>query len=426
MINIKKTEYTHPLTWRLRSDNKPVWLSEYITKYGYQGAKKALAMHNKMIIDIVEQSKLRGRGGSGFFTSYKWLATLKNTVDSTGYLICNADEMEPGTYKDRVLLEQLPHLLIEGMLISAYALNINKGYIFLRCEYHNELNNLNYAINEALDNNLLGKNILDSNFNFELITHSGAGRYISGEETALINSLEGRRANPRYKPPFPTDVGLWGKPTCINNVETLCNIPAIVLYGSNWYRSISINNSSDHGTKLMGFSGHVNNPGLWEVPFGIIARNLLEDYAEGIIDNKKLKAWLPGGISTALLLDKHLDVPMDFANISNVGSRLGTAMAIAIDDSTNIIELVCNIEEFFSRESCGLCTPCREGLPWIVKLLKSIRKCQSTKHDILTLKQLCSTLMYGKSFCAHAPGAIEPLRSAIKYFYSEFKLELKQ
>ncbi|MCV2508418.1 MAG: NADH-quinone oxidoreductase subunit F, partial [Candidatus Lightella neohaematopini] len=384
-----------------------------------------LSMHSNVIIDIVEQSKLRGRGGSGFFTSYKWLATLKNTVDNTGYLICNADEMEPGTYKDRILLEQLPHLLIEGMLISAYALNINKGYIFLRCEYYNELNNLNYAINEALDNNLLGKNILDSNFNFELITHSGAGRYISGEETALINSLEGRRANPRYKPPFPTDIGLWGKPTCVNNVETLCNIPAIVLYGSSWYKSIAINNSNDHGTKLMGFSGHVNNPGLWEVPFGIIARNLLEDYAEGIIDNKKLKAWLPGGISTALLLDKHLDVPMDFTHISNVGSRLGTAMAIAIDDSTNIIDFICNIEEFFSRESCGLCTPCREGLPWIVNLLKSIKQHQGTKHDILTLKQLCSTLMGGRSFCAHAPGAIEPLKSAIKYFYFEFKLGLK-
>ncbi|MCV2525658.1 MAG: NADH-quinone oxidoreductase subunit F, partial [Candidatus Lightella neohaematopini] len=252
MIDIKKTEYTHPLTWRLRSDNKPVWLSEYVKKVGYQGAKKALSMHNDTILNIVEQSKLRGRGGSGFYTFKKWLVTLKNTINNQGYLICNADEMEPGTYKDRVLIEQLPHLLIEGMLISAYTLNINKGYIFLRCEYYNELNNLNHAINEALDNNLLGKNILNSNFNFELVIHSGAGRYISGEETALINSLEGRRANPRYKPPFPTDIGLWGKPTCVNNVETLCNIPAIILYGSKWYKSISINNSNDHGTKLMG------------------------------------------------------------------------------------------------------------------------------------------------------------------------------
>ncbi|MCV2531341.1 MAG: NADH-quinone oxidoreductase subunit F, partial [Candidatus Lightella neohaematopini] len=181
MIDINKTEYTHPLTWRLRDDNEPVWLSEYIEKLGYQGIRKALTMHNKIILDIIQQSKLRGRGGSGFFTSSKWLATLKNTINNTGYLICNADEMEPGTYKDRILLEQLPHLLIEGMLISAYVLNINKGYIFLRCEYHNELNNLNYAIKEAIDNNLLGKNILDSNFNFELIVHSGAGRYISGE-----------------------------------------------------------------------------------------------------------------------------------------------------------------------------------------------------------------------------------------------------
>ncbi|MBK4764900.1 MAG: NADH-quinone oxidoreductase subunit NuoF [Pantoea sp. Brub] len=414
------TPETHPLTWRLRKDKKPVWMKEYCSKNGYIGAKIALnTMLSSELIALISESGLKGRGGAGFPTGLKWSLMPKDNLIKKKYLICNADEMEPGTYKDRLLMEQMPHQLIEGMLITAFALNTYRGYIFLRGEYIDAAIHLRKAINEAYEANLLGNNILNSNFNFDLIIHTGAGRYICGEETALINSLEGKRANPRFKPPFPANVGLWGRPTCINNVETLSNIPAIVANGVSWYKNIS--KSPDTGTKIMGFSGRVNNPGLWELPFGITAHEILEDYACGMKTGLKLKAWQPGGASTDFLTNEHLHLPMEFLSITQAGSRLGTAIAMAVDDKINMVSLVLNIEKFFARESCGLCTPCREGLPWSVKILHDLEQKQGKPGDIEILQQICQNLSPGKSFCAHAPGAVEPLQSAIKYFREEFE-----
>ena len=425
MKTVIRTAETHPLTWRLRDDKQPVWLDEYQSKNGYAGARKALGgMAPDDIVNAVKESGLKGRGGAGFSTGLKWSLMPKDESMNIRYLLCNADEMEPGTYKDRLLMEQLPHLLVEGMLISAFALKAYRGYIFLRGEYIEAAENLRRAIAEATEAGLLGKNILGTGFDFELFVHTGAGRYICGEETALINSLEGRRANPRSKPPFPASSGVWGKPTCVNNVETLCNVPAILANGVEWYQGIS--SSKDAGTKLMGFSGRVKNPGVWELPFGTTAREILEDYAGGMRDGLKFKAWQPGGAGTDFLTEAHLDLPMDFESIGKAGSRLGTALAMAVDHEIGMVSLVRNLEEFFARESCGWCTPCRDGLPWSVKILRAIERGEGQPGDIETLEQLCRFLGPGKTFCAHAPGAVEPLQSAIKYFRDEFEAGIKQ
>ena len=422
-----RTAETHPLTWRLRDDHQPVWLDEYHSKNGYAGAERALkGMAPDEITNLVKDAGLKGRGGAGFSTGLKWSLMPKDESMNIRYLLCNADEMEPGTYKDRLLMEQLPHLLVEGMLISAFALKAYRGYIFLRGEYIEAAKHLRHAIEEAKAAGLLGKNILGSGFDFELFVHTGAGRYICGEETALINSLEGRRANPRSKPPFPASSGVWGKPTCVNNVETLCNVPAILAHGKEWYIGLSEGKSTDAGTKLMGFSGRVKNPGVWELPFGTTAREILEDYAGGMRDGLTLKAWQPGGAGTDFLTQDHLDLPMDFEHIGKAGSRLGTALAMAVDNEINMVSLTRNLEEFFARESCGWCTPCRDGLPWSVKILRAIEKGEGQPGDIETLEQLCRFLGPGKTFCAHAPGAVEPLQSAIKYFRDEFEAGIVQ
>lgn len=422
MKMINHNPETHPLTWRINTNNKTIFLKEYIKKDGYQSLKNSLLNYSSQdIINIVKQSKLKGRGGGGFYTGLKWsLIPLKKNDKEIRYFLCNADEMEPGTYKDRFLIENIPHQLIEGIIISAFAIQANKGYIFLRGEYINCAKILNIAIKEAYNCKLLGKNILKSNFNFDLYLHIGAGRYICGEETALINSLEGKRANPRFKPPYPASVGLWGKPTCVNNVETIFNIPSIIQYGPIWYKNIS-KSVYDTGTKILGFSGNVKKPGLWELPLGITAREILEKYAGGMKKKFIFKAWQPGGAGTGLLTKNHLDLPMDFMSISQAGSRLGTGIAIAIDHTINIVSLLKNLEIFFARESCGFCTPCREGLPWIVKILNNLEKKRGTKKDIFLLKDISQQLTNGGSFCAHAPGAMEPLNSALKYFLHEFE-----
>lgn len=412
---------THPLTWRLRDDGEAVWLEEYRQKKGYEAAQKALT--SLSIDDVVQQVKdsgLKGRGGAGFPTGVKWGLMPKDETMNIRYLLCNADEMEPNTWKDRLLMEQEPHLLIEGMLIAAYALKAYRGYIFLRGEYVDAATNLNKAIQEAKEAGLLGKNIFGSGFDFELFVHTGAGRYICGEETALINSLEGRRANPRSKPPFPASVGVWGKPSCVNNVETLCNVPAIIERGVEWYKSLAKEGSDDMGTKLMGFSGKVNNPGIWEVPFGITARELLENYAGGMKQGYQLKAWQPGGAGTGFLLPEHLDAPMHTGGIAQLGTRMGTGLAMAVDESINMVALLHNMEIFFARESCGWCVPCRDGLPWTVKLLEALKNKKGKAEDVDTLLELAQQIGPGLSFCAHAPGATEPLAAAIKYFRSEF------
>ncbi|CAG9000956.1 MAG: NADH-quinone oxidoreductase subunit F [Candidatus Celerinatantimonas neptuna] len=425
-LTINRTAETHPLTWRLREDGQPVWLDEYRRQEGYIGVERALAMSPDEVVTQVKDAGLRGRGGAGFPTGFKWSLMPKDESLNIRYLICNADEMEPGTYKDRLLMEQMPHLLIEGMIIGGFAIKAYRGYIFLRGEYIEAAEHLRKAIEEAKAAGLLGKDILGSGKDFELFVHTGAGRYICGEETALINSLEGRRANPRAKPPFPAMSGAWGKPTCVNNVESLCNVPGIMNRGIDWYKGLSANGSTDAGTKMMGFAGRVNNPGLWEVPMGTTARTIFEEYAGGMQSGLTLKAWQPGGAGTDFLLPEHLDLPMDFDHIAKAGSRMGTALSMAVDNEVNMVSLLRNLEEFFARESCGWCTPCRDGLPWSVKLLEAIEKGEGQPGDIETLEHLCRSLAPGHTFCAHAPGAVEPLQSAIKYFRGEFEAGIKQ
>ncbi|CAG9296454.1 NADH-quinone oxidoreductase subunit NuoF [Celerinatantimonas diazotrophica] len=420
-LTINRTAETHPLTWRVRDDGQPVWFEEYRAKEGYVGAEKALAMSPEEVVAQVKDAGLRGRGGAGFPTGVKWSLMPKDDSLDVRYMICNADEMEPGTFKDRYLLEKMPHLLVEGMIIAAKAVKAYRGYIFLRGEYVEAANILRKAIDEAREAGFLGKNIQGSGKDFDLFVHTGAGRYICGEETALINSLEGRRANPRAKPPFPAMSGVWGKPTCVNNVESLCNVPGILNRGADWYKGLSAEISDDAGTKMMGFSGCVNNPGVWELPMGTTVRELFEDYAGGMQEGLILKAWQPGGAGTDFLLPEHLDLPMDYDHIGKAGSRMGTALCLAIDNRINMVSLLLNLEEFFARESCGWCTPCRDGLPWSVKILQALVNGEGQVGDIETLERLCHQLGPGKTFCAHAPGAVEPLQSAIKFFRSEFE-----
>lgn len=421
------TSETHPLTWRLAHHDAILDLETYQSLRGFEGLKIALEKSAKDTLGIIKDSVVKGRGGAGFPAGLKW--TFMTPPDGgPRYLICNADEMEPGTFKDRLLMERLPFQLIEGMLISAYAINANAGYIFIRGEYILAAERLNAALDELRKHNLLGDNILGSDFSFDLHVHTGAGRYICGEETALINCLEGRRANPRTKPPFPQVSGAWGRPTVVNNVETLNNMPAIMLHGSEWYKSLpnAKGNSDTPGTKIFGCSGLVNDPGLWELPFGYTAREIIEDFAGGMKDGLKLKAWLPGGASTDFLTVDHLDVVMDFDPIQQAGSRMGTGLIMVVDEQQDMVPLLRNLEIFFQRESCGFCTPCRDGLPWGVKLLTAIQDGEGQLGDVEKLEGLTRDLWLGKTFCAHAPGAMEPLMSALKYFRHEFDEKIER
>ena len=416
------TADTKPLTYRINLA-RPLDIRGFESAEGYAAVRKALKeMQPSEVTRLVKEANLRGRGGAGFPTAVKWsLVPMGEGGQPQKYLVCNADEMEPGTFKDRLLMEGAPHQLVEAMIVAGYAIQASRGYIFLRGEYVLAAERLERAIAEAKAAGYLGANLLGSPWSFELFVHTGAGRYIPGEETALINSLEGRRSRPRAKPPFPQIAGLWGKPTVVNNVETLCNVPHIVLRGSQWFRGLSQGKSQDSGTKLYGVSGRVRRPGVWELPFGVPAREILEEHAGGMQEGLKLKCWLPGGASTDFLMPEHLDLAMDFDTIAKAGSRLGTGLLTVVDDRRSIVSVVRNLEEFFARESCGWCTPCRDGLPWSVRLLAALERGQGQAGDLEILEQLCRFLGPGRTFCAHAPGAVEPLQSAIRYFRHEFE-----
>ncbi|MDZ7853810.1 MAG: NADH-quinone oxidoreductase subunit NuoF [Halomonas sp.] len=417
---------THPLTWRLREDGAMVGLEDYVAKDGYAAVHDVLNRQSPDdVVTTMKEANVRGRGGGGFSAGMKWSLTMKGPGIPRGYLVCNADEMEPGTFKDRLLLEQQPHLLIEGMILGAYANHSYFGYIFLRGEYVEAAHAIARALEEARAAGWLGSDIAGSGFDFDIALHTGAGRYICGEETALINSLEGQRANPRDKPPFPGQSGAWGKPTVVNNVETLCNAPGVMLHGARWYQDLSGELSDDGGTKLYGISGKVERAGLWELPIGTSGRELLER-AGGMRDGLTLKAWLPGGASTGFLLPEHLDEPLDFDTIGELGSRLGTGLLTVIDADQSMLSLVRNLEQFFARESCGWCTPCRDGLPWTAKLLKALERGEGKPGDLEMLDKLADDLGPGKTFCAHAPGAAMPLQSALKYFRDEFEQGVAQ
>lgn len=410
-----------PLTKNFRPDRAYATLADYESSGGYQGLRRAIAdLQPKQVQQWVKDAGLRGRGGAGFSTGQKWsLVPMDADAPQVRYLVVNADEMEPGTFKDRLLLEQDPHQLLEGMLIAAYAIQAHTAYIFLRGEYKLAARRLEQALLEARAKGYLGERVLNSDFKLEIHLHTGAGRYICGEETALLNALEGKRANPRAKPPFPLVSGLWGKPTVVNNVETLCNVPHILHYGVDWYRSLGL--GADKGSKLFGASGRVKRPGLWELPMGTSFREVIEEHAGGMRDGYKLRGFLPGGASTDFLLPEHLDVAMEFEAVAKAGSRLGTGTLIVLDDQTCPVRMLLNLEEFFAQESCGWCTPCRDGLPWTVTLLKDLLDGKGRPEDLDTLAGLTRMLGPGNTFCALAPGAMEPLQSALKYFRADFE-----
>jgi len=407
-----------PLTKNIEAGRLPFDFKQYEAAGGYESVRKVITMEPGDAVNLVKEAGLGGRGGAGFNTGLKW-SFVPPPDGGPRYLVVNGDEMEPGTFKDRLLIEHDPHLLIEGMITASYAIQASTGYIFLRGEYIECEERLLKAIDEAYENGMLGKNILGSGFDLDIYLHTSAGRYICGEETALINALEGKRANPRAKPPFPQVSGLWGRPTVVNNVETICNIPGIVANGTDWYQGLG---KGEHvGTRISGVSGRVNNPGCWEVPVGITFRELLEDYAGGMKDGYELKAFLPGGGSTDFLMPEHLDLVMDPSEVQKAGSRLGTSLIMVLDDKTCPVGCVRNLIKFFAHESCGWCTPCRDGLPWVEHILNKMEEGKGEMKDIEILKEMTGYMAPGNTFCALAPGAAEPLQSALKYFMDEFE-----
>ena len=411
------------LTRNIGLEQKPTDLKAYEANGGYQGLRKAMAeMSPKDCQDVISASNLRGRGGAGFPTGMKWsfVPAADKSTPGHRYLVCNADEMEPGTFKDRLLMECDPHQLIEGMILAAYTIGADISYIFIRGEYIVAIQRLRDALAECCSAGLLGDNILGSGYSLHMHVHPSAGRYICGEETALINALEGKRANPRAKPPFPQVSGLWGRPTIVNNVETLCNIPHIMDRGAEWFKTLGV--GEDAGTKLFGVSGKVNNPGCWELPMGTPIREIIEQHAGGMQDGYQLKGFLPGGGSTDFLTAEHLDLAMDYNVIGAAGSRMGTGTMIILDDRTCPVGMVLNLIRFFAHESCGFCTPCRDGLPWSRQVLQDIEEGRGQPEDLETLAyQVRYIGAIGNTHCALAPGAMEPLQSALKYFYDDFK-----
>jgi NADH-quinone oxidoreductase subunit F len=412
-----------PLTSNIRPDHEPLDLKGYEHAGGYQALRKALhSMTPQEVTEEVKDSNLKGRGGAGFSTGLKWTFVPKEAPHPR-YLAANADEMEPGTFKDRLLMEGDPHQFVEGMIVAAYAIQVDVAYVFVRGEYLLSAQRLKKAIAEAYEAHYLGRNILGSGYSLEMYLHLSAGRYMCGEETGLLNALEGKRANPRTKPPFPPVSGLWGKPTIVNNVETLCNVPHIVNHGSGWFRGLS--RGKDGGTKLYGASGKVKRPGLWELPMGTTIREILE-HAGGMRDGLKLRGLLPGGASTDFLVERHLDVKMDFTEVQKAGSRMGTGTMIILDDQTCPVGMVLNLEHFFAQESCGWCTPCWSGLNWTERILLAMEEGRGQPGDIEKLAQLCEFYGPGKTYCALAPGAAEPLQSALKYFREDFERHIRE
>ena len=408
-----------PLTGHLRADGEALDRDDYERAGGYLALRKALKeMTPAAVTEEVKDSGLRGRGGAGFPTGLKWSFVPKDAPHPR-YLVANADEMEPGTFKDRLLLERDPHQLIEGMTLCGYATGTDVAYIFLRGEYRLAARRIAKAIAEAYEAGYLGGNILGSGYNLELRLHLSGGRYMCGEETGMLNALEGKRANPRAKPPFPPASGLFGKPTTINNVETLCNVPHIIRNGASWYRGLS--RTKDGGTKLYGASGKVKRPGLWELPMGTTVRELLEEHAGGMRDGVRFRGLLPGGASTDFLVEQHLDVAMDFTELQKAGSRLGTGTMIVLDDQTCPVGMVWNLEHFFAQESCGWCTPCWSGLGWVERILNAMEEGRGQPGDLDTLAFQTRFWTPGHTFCALAPGAAEPLQSALKYFREDFE-----
>jgi NADH-quinone oxidoreductase subunit F len=383
---------------------------------GYEAAAKALKLTPGEVTDLVKDSGLRGRGGAGFPTGMKWSFVPKDNPNPK-YLVVNADESEPGTCKDMPLLLASPHTLVEGMIIASYAIGCHTAFVYIRGEVLHVIRRMQQAVAEAYDKGFLGKDILGSGYDLDIIVHAGAGAYICGEETALLDSLEGRRGQPRLRPPFPAVAGLYASPTVINNVESISSVPAIVKNGAAWFGSMGTEKSK--GMTIYSLSGHVTRPGQFEAPLGITLRQLLE-LSGGVRAGHELKFWTPGGSSTPILTSEHLDVPLDYEGMAGVGSMLGTKALQVFDETTSVVRTTLRWVEFYKHESCGKCTPCREGNWWLVQTLKRFEAGHAEPGDIEKVLDICDN-MGGKSFCALADGAVACVTSAIRHFREEFE-----
>lgn len=409
-------------------------LATYRQDGGYEGFTKALGMTPDEVINVVKDSGLRGRGGAGFPTGVKWTFLPKNHPGPI-YLAVNGDESEPGTFNNRILIEADPHQVLEGICISCFAIKSNAAYLYLRYEYGRCYRLLKRAVEELYEAGLLGKNIQGSGFDLDIHLHRGAGAYICGEETGLIESLEGKRAWPRIKPPFPAIEGLFRKPTIVNNIETMACVTQVLRRGPEWFKSMGVppdpNNPRDagsYGPKLYCLSGHVNKPGCYEIPLGITARQLIEEYGGGVPAGRKIKAVVPGGISMGFLTPDELDTPLDFNGPGKVGCLgLGTAAVVVIDDSASMVDVLFNCARFFAHESCGQCTPCREGTAWMRKILERIRNGQGELRDLDLLMEVSSSIgiIPGTTICGLSDGAAWPVKNAVKKFRGEFEEFIK-
>ena len=388
---------------------------------GYRSARKALFdMTPEQVLEEIDSSGLRGRGGAGFAMGMKAGFMPKGDIEK--YLCCNADESEPGAFKDRLLMQRNPHLLIEGMIIGAIAAEATRSFIFIRGEYELQAKILDAAMVEAYAKGYLGKGIFDSETDLEMVVHRGQGAYICGEESALLDALEGKRGNPRLKPPFPANQGLYQGPTLINNVETLCNCPMIIEKGGEWFAAMGIDKST--GTKLVSVSGNVQRPGNYEVEFGTTGREIVAGLAGGPPAGRKVKCWFPGGSSAPVLLDEHLDLPYTFEDMKEAGSMVGSGSVIVVDDQQPIVPLALRLAEFYRHESCGKCVPCREGTNWTVKLLERIDEGEATPMDLEIMSEVQENIM-GNCLCVLGDSMAGPIRSMIKHFRPEFEQHIE-
>jgi NADH-quinone oxidoreductase subunit F len=411
-VKISSRNFDVPEAYRL-----PVALE----RGAYQALKKAVKMNQDDIVAEVRKSKLRGHGGAGFPAGVKWGFVPKDT-GKPKYLCVNADESEPGTCKDRLILEKDPHLLLEGIIITCFAIGIHTAYVYIRGEYHYPTRIFNDAIQEAREARYIGKNILGTGFDLEVYTHPGAGMYICGEETGLIESLEGKKGWPRIKPPFPAVIGVFNCPTVVNNVETLSYVPAIIQHGGEWF--LNLGTPTSGGTMLFSISGHVNKPGVYEYPVGTPLRTLIYDAAGGIPNDKKLKAVIPGGSSAPILTPDEIDVKMDFDAMMEIGSMLGSAGIIVMDQDTNMVDILFWMTRFYSHESCGQCTPCREGTAWLFSIASRIRQGRGRDGDLDLMLHLCD-MIEGLTVCPLGAACAMPVRAIIKKFRPEFENAIK-
>jgi NADH-quinone oxidoreductase subunit F len=432
-----ESEWKHKTTTPVRSravpDYEPVLtqfaftpngftLDHYVQhQRGYEGLKKALTMTPEAVIDEVKKSGLRGRGGAGFPTGLKW-QFVDQKSPKPKFIVCNADESEPGTFKDHLLMERNPHLLVEGCLIGCYAIRSKAAYIYIRGEFYHLFPMLERAIEDARKAGFLGRNILGSGFDCEVYLHRGAGAYEAGEETALLDSLEGKRAQPRFKPPFPASVGAWGCPTAVNNVETLCNVPLVMTRGAAWFAALGPEKNG--GPKLFCVSGHVRRPGVFEAPMKVTLRELIFDYAGGIRDGHTLKCVIPGGSSVPILMPDQIDIPASFDAVQQAGSLLGSAAIMVMDETTDMVWLAENLLHFYRHESCGKCTPCREGTDWLYRLLHRMLNGEGSARDVTLLESVANQIN-GKTLCAFGDAAATPVLTTIKWFPTEYEAYVK-